>query len=1001
MAYRQHQQPNQCPSKGNFQDRFKQMSAQERLIEQKKKELEQKALEDKRKQQEDALKKLQGKQKKEESNPVGNRGKHFGKMFGRRPGFQKRDRKEEPEKTKQASNSNIFSNDGSFLEQFQKLSGMKVKKKKMDEDVNVSDVSVTHYQQEQQQQEKQTPQNDQKQTAVVQSPVPVNMPAHIPSPLMSTHQQQPRPQITVQSIGRIGPAADPQPAGPGLPSPPPPATIHVGTIPVPPPVTSQSVQQPVYPQQQEHTANQRHVNFPDLGHPPPQTVEIPNQPRLGAPPLALHLGQHQGPPPKPVVPTSHIPSHGGIAVPGGQPPAPHLPPPSGLMNPHVPTPPHVGEVSARSLPPPGMAVSSGQVLGLPVGPPPPPSTSVFSQVSIPSSLATSVPPGFSTSAPGMMTSFPPGAATSAPLGFTNSAPPGFMTSGPPPLHMAAPQPLIAGQNTWQFTPKTEHPLTQQQPHMKTEVFEYGHERKNHSVESQNVFNYNHGQLPSEGFSNQGGGMMKNLGQPLSNSQAYSGEYGPPTGQGMPSEYGQPQLPVMQEPQQHIPPEQVYDPTSPTEGTESSPDEKQQKKLPLIGKKVTPTSISSMLFQMKKASTTNKPNSNVANVFETSTVEKQKDTVSPPENPQLRNFIDNFAKYVADGGPVVEEVAFKNNRENPAFAFLYEENSPAHIYYKQKVESLKAGKDSKKVQGTDVGDGEPDRKKKRKSRWGPQEEESSIPPPGVASLPDPQGAAPFPGGNIGAPGVATALSLGGTVTISHHCLRPPVPFNPALLAKQMTGGEHMNADQIKQLQQQKELQLMYDMINARQKAMEAAAVSGIQGSNYSKAKQQYEYDSDEEVDEEGTWEHKKRKQEMQATKDWAEKLTEMSRGKHHIGDFLPPEELEKFMETFNALKEGREPDLSDYKDFKLNCENVGFKMLQKMGWKEGEGLGSESQGITAPVNKGNTSLDGRGLGMERPANLAKDDDEFEAYRKRMMLAYRFRPNPLNNPRRPYY
>jgi len=32
-------------------------------------------------------------------------------------------------------------------------------------------------------------------------------------------------------------------------------------------------------------------------------------------------------------------------------------------------------------------------------------------------------------------------------------------------------------------------------------------------------------------------------------------------------------------------------------------------------------------------------------------------------------------------------------------------------------------------------------------------------------------------------------------------------------------------------------------------------------------------------------------------------------------------------------------------------------------------------------------------MEKPADLEKDDDEFEAYRKRMMLAYRFRPNPL--------
>lgn len=32
------------------------------------------------------------------------------------------------------------------------------------------------------------------------------------------------------------------------------------------------------------------------------------------------------------------------------------------------------------------------------------------------------------------------------------------------------------------------------------------------------------------------------------------------------------------------------------------------------------------------------------------------------------------------------------------------------------------------------------------------------------------------------------------------------------------------------------------------------------------------------------------------------------------------------------------------------ENIGYQMLMKMGWKEGEGLGSEGQGIKAPVNK---------------------------------------------------
>ena len=34
-----------------------------------------------------------------------------------------------------------------------------------------------------------------------------------------------------------------------------------------------------------------------------------------------------------------------------------------------------------------------------------------------------------------------------------------------------------------------------------------------------------------------------------------------------------------------------------------------------------------------------------------------------------------------------------------------------------------------------------------------------------------------------------------------------------------------------------------------------------------------------------------------------------------------------------------------------------------------------------------------MGAETPGELAKDDTAFDTYRKRMMLAYRFRPNPL--------
>ena len=45
--------------------------------------------------------------------------------------------------------------------------------------------------------------------------------------------------------------------------------------------------------------------------------------------------------------------------------------------------------------------------------------------------------------------------------------------------------------------------------------------------------------------------------------------------------------------------------------------------------------------------------------------------------------------------------------------------------------------------------------------------------------------------------------------------------------------------------------------------------------------------------------------MAATRDWADELTKQNRGKHHMGDFLPPEELAKFMETYQVRQLGQE------------------------------------------------------------------------------------------------
>ncbi|XP_068836042.1 SURP and G-patch domain-containing protein 1 [Capricornis sumatraensis] len=391
-------------------------------------------------------------------------------------------------------------------------------------------------------------------------------------------------------------------------------------------------------------------------------------------------------------------------------------------------------------------------------------------------------------------------------------------------------------------------------------------------------------------------------------------------------------------------------------------------------------------------------------------------VSPPEDEEVKNLAEKLARFIADGGPEVETIALQNNRENQAFSFLYEPNSQGYKYYRQKLEEFRKAKAGPTGTPTapDLGlkrrsppetplgstptatacptssaplptanpsaaaPGKPattaNVKRKRKSRWGPEEDKVELPPAELAQRD--ADAAPSP------------LSVQDLKGLGYEKGKPVG----------LVGVTELSDAQKKQLKEQQEMQQMYDMIMQHKRAMQDMQLL------WEKALQQHQhgYDSDEEVDSElGTWEHQLRRMEMDKTREWAEQLTKMGRGKHFIGDFLPPDELEKFMETFKALKEGREPDYSEYKEFKLTIENIGYQMLMKMGWKEGDGLGSEGQGIKNPVNKGTTTVDGAGFGIDRPAELSKEDDEYEAFRKRMMLAYRFRPNPLNNPRRPYY
>ncbi|RLN67092.1 hypothetical protein BBJ28_00009927 [Nothophytophthora sp. Chile5] len=147
---------------------------------------------------------------------------------------------------------------------------------------------------------------------------------------------------------------------------------------------------------------------------------------------------------------------------------------------------------------------------------------------------------------------------------------------------------------------------------------------------------------------------------------------------------------------------------------------------------------------------------------------------------------------------------------------------------------------------------------------------------------------------------------------------------------------------------------------------------------------------------GTLEHRKRAREMLGTLETAAVLTAHGDGKHHLGDFLPQAELDKFMRDAKALVtkgqvhalEAEAPVGSERRQTPLDTNAPHRAVAAAASAASGGG--------------------GAGLGLQASGELTEDDDEFDQYRKRMMLAYRFRPNPLvghsaaglNNPRRPY-
>lgn len=157
-------------------------------------------------------------------------------------------------------------------------------------------------------------------------------------------------------------------------------------------------------------------------------------------------------------------------------------------------------------------------------------------------------------------------------------------------------------------------------------------------------------------------------------------------------------------------------------------------------------------------------------------------------------------------------------------------------------------------------------RKKRSRWGDAVEAKAssqqMPPP-----------PPIP------PSTSTPPFLGNKPAPMLSAIRRT---DPALLnyARQNYGTTDLTEEDWNKCEEHFKVNLLYQDMMRKREEFDRLAKSG---------KHKYEYDSDEDTTG-GTWEHKIRTAEMDATAAWADALTKQSEGKHHIGDFLPPEEV---------------------------------------------------------------------------------------------------------------
>lgn len=144
-----------------------------------------------------------------------------------------------------------------------------------------------------------------------------------------------------------------------------------------------------------------------------------------------------------------------------------------------------------------------------------------------------------------------------------------------------------------------------------------------------------------------------------------------------------------------------------------------------------------------------------------------------------------------------------------------------------------------------------------------------------------------------------------------------------------------------------------------------------------------------------------------------------RKKHHIGSHIPEAELAEFEKNCRSANGQEDPQSSSNGcEVKISSDNKGHQLLRKMGWSTEKTIGGGHR-ETSPSSSSSSSVrrivtaeemmkkaqhGGSTLGVGSGTathQVTEQDDIYEQYKKRMMLGYKHRPNPLNNPRKQYY